>query len=65
MTAARPWKAAECAAHLGYCTKYFLRVVRWREGFPSTLPSFDGARPRWDSEAVKAWSLRQSYAKAA
>ena len=59
------WTAKDCAAYLKVCPKHFLRRIRWKEGFPKQLHWSEGGHPKWSSEAVKAWSLRQDYAKAA
>jgi hypothetical protein len=59
------WDAGDCAAFFKVCRKHFLRDLRFREGFPKQLHWSLEGRPRWSSDEVKAWALRQDYASAA
>lgn len=62
---AEVWTPKECAAWLKCSSKHFLREIRYRDGFPKQLPWSVEGRPRWSSDAVKGWALRQDYANAA
>lgn len=59
------WDAGDCASFFKVSRKHFLRDLRYRDSFPKQLAWSEEGRPRWSSEAVKAWALRPNYANAA
>lgn len=65
MTPDEVWTAKEVAAYLKLAPRYFLRKIRFQEGFPAQLEWSKTGHPRWSAQAVKDWALRPDYAKAA